>query len=561
MSRKGLQAALLTASLAVLLAGCEQLGLDDDEETAAPPPVVVPPDLIVPEPLEPMPVPRVLFYKGLDFNDPDNPVDFVFSYLIASRSVLRQSSGLSATVKSQPLPLGSQRFSHGYVVVHENNRFFLGATDTDVLTQLSTFDLPLCANDSYRIVSDGVGFVNSHVVAFTPGADAVCDTVDDAYYRIDLDAQPTDGYTASSAFAYRGVAVQDPFWSLAGFFVAEGSSVALRQADSTLVRSFDNLADTAVSSPLRNGSELIFALDGSLYDTTSEALAANEPLTARALLNRSVLDNELSLVDGNALYTVDEQQVKRIDLADGSVLVLADLQGTFTPSGRMQASQSYLWIKGTDESLYRIHRETGAVETVIADTVGSFLVAGERLYVSVFDPGASPDKAVFRAKQAAVDGPIPGCANEEGRGVDDEGCFSNSRWIIADRYGEAGVTRVPLRLAGKETTTTIRDEDGNESPITNPAQYGIYLNSPDLLVYETQTGLQQIDLGGISGYVRLEQTGVIDIVHGLFSIVTLADGQESMPDVVYFNTNTLNSFRVVARTPQVEEGLIAVSTD
>ncbi len=561
MSRKGLQAALLTVSLVALLAGCEQLGLDDDEETSTPPPVVVPPELVVPEPLEPLPVPRVLFYRGLDFNDLDNPVDFVFSYLIASRSVLRQSSGLSAQVKSQPLPLGSERFSHGYVVVHENNRFYLGATDTDVLTQLSTFDLPLCANDSYRIVSDGVGFVNSYVVALTPGADAVCDTEDDAYYRIDLDAKPTDAYTATSAIAYRGIAVQDPFWSLAGFFVAEGNNVALRRADTSLLRSFDNLGDTAVSSPLRNDTQLVFSLDGTLYDTTSKTLASSEPLNPLAQLDQSVIDNERALIEDNILYLQDEQQIKRIDLEEGTVLALANLQGIFTPTGRMQASQNHLWMKSTDDRLFRIHRENGAIEEVIANLVGSFLVAGERLYISVFDPGSSPATSVLRAKQVAVDAAIPGCIGEEGRLVDDDGCFSNSRWIIADRYAESGVTRLPLRLAGKETTTTSRDDDGNEIVTINPPQVGIYLNSPDLLVYNTQTGLEQIDLGGISGYIRLEQTGVIDIVHGLFSIVTLADGQESMPDVVYFNTNTSNSFRVVARTPQVEEGLIAVSTD
>lgn len=64
MFKKGLIASFIVTSITGL-SGCDLLGLGKDEEVAAPPPVILPPDLVVPEPLEPIPVPRVLFLRGL----------------------------------------------------------------------------------------------------------------------------------------------------------------------------------------------------------------------------------------------------------------------------------------------------------------------------------------------------------------------------------------------------------------------------------------------------------------------------------------------------------------
>jgi hypothetical protein len=567
MLKKGLYASFFLISLTGL-GGCEQLGLDDDEEAPPPPPEVLPPELIIPEPLEPIPIPRVLFYKGTDYNDPANPIDFIYSYLIASKTVLKQSSGLSAEAQSRPIPLGNNRFSHGYIVVSENNRFYLGAADTDVLTQLSTFSETLCTPGSFRLVSDGVGYVNTYIVAQTPGVDALCGSSDDAYFRINFTASPTDGFQSASAYEFFGAPLQNSFWKLSGLFSQEDNAIAIRSTDGGLLRNFGSLGSTDFSPPLRNEGALLFAVDGALYDNTAEILVGSDPLAPLTLLDSPTLNSLQSVIDGSTVYTLDGMQLKSINRSDGSTLILSNLAGLFTPDPavRLQISDNYLWTKSSDNRLFRIGRQSGAVEEVMNNVFESFLIANEAVYVT----SKEPETDVLRAKKFPAGSNLtPLCKEESGATVDEQGCVSNSRWIIIDRYSESGTAKIPLLFSGKETQKKTKDDRGNDIIIIFPPQDGIFFNSPDLWVFNTQTGTPQINLGAAVGYVRIQEIGVVEISHGLLSLTSLTKVVEndveteieSTPDIYYFNTNASKSFKIVANTPQVEEEMTALTTE
>lgn len=558
MLKKGLFASFLLTSLAGL-SGCDLLGLDEEDAAPTPPPIVLPPELVVPEPLEPIPVPRVLFFKGNDFNDPENPVDFLYSFLISSKTLLKQSSGISATVLAQPIPLGRSRFSSGYVVMQENNHFYLGAADTDVLRQISTFDLPLCARDSFRLLSHGVGYVNAYVVAKTPGSDSVCDTVDDAFYRINLTATPTEDYQTATPTEYAGLPLHGKFWSLDGLFVQGESSIEIRKPDETTLRNFGALSNNTLTSPMRDGDQLILGVDGALYRNTSTVLASSEALTPLDTLDQATLTNSLSVVEGDALFTFDGPIFKKISLADGTSDIIANLDSVMTPIGRLQLSADFAFVKSSDNRLFKINRETGAYEVILSDLLGSFLISNERIFASVQVTGTLTQRAKF----FAVDATPPLCIGESGVTVDENGCVSFARWVIADRYTENGITQLALLLTGKETITKERDNQGNEQTITHPPQINKFLNSPDLTVFDVASGLGQIALGAVNGYVSVNEIGTIELIHGLLAMTSYDETEtsESPPDVYYFNINSSQSFKIVARTPQVTEALTALSNN
>lgn len=567
----------LAACLGVL-AGCEQLGLEDDDDGGAPPPVVIPPpELVVPEPLEPFPVQRVLFFRGTDLNDPGNPVDFIYSYLISTGSVLKQSSGLSAGVRSQPVALGNNRFTHSYIVLFENGRFYRGAGDTDVLTQISDFNQPICGdNDAFRLLQDGVGYVNSFLTTRTPGIDGLCETADDQYFRLELDAEPTAPFTAGSALAYAGVPINGPTWALDGLLIDPGTGNRLDVVDAqeSLQRSFEPIGDTTLPAFLRQGDQLVWAIDGALYSSTSEALVGQETLPSIANLDAPTLDVERSAIVDNTLFTVDGTRLKGIDLSNGEVGLQVTLDPSLLPVSRPQISDSHVFVKGADNVLYRVPRDGSSGLTAwfdiadYGDVLGTFLVAGNQVYVST-RLSSDPDQGMrARLLSAAADAnTLPRCRGEltpdpsPSPTSDETGCFSNARWIVMDRYTESGTGKVGILMQGKITETVV-----NNVTEQVPAQQSSvdpedeeFLNAPEFTQFNAETGEPQIRVGSASGYYRLNDIGVIEDRHGLLSFIRIRDGAESRPDIAYFDLTRSNSFRIVTTTSQVEEGLIAAT--
>ena len=66
--KKGLIASFIVTSITGL-SGCDLLGAQEDEEVTQHRHFCHP-DLVVPEPLEPISVPAFCFLRGIDYNDP-----------------------------------------------------------------------------------------------------------------------------------------------------------------------------------------------------------------------------------------------------------------------------------------------------------------------------------------------------------------------------------------------------------------------------------------------------------------------------------------------------------
>lgn len=200
-------------------------------------------------------------------------------------------------------------------------------------------------------------------------------------------------------------------------------------------------------------------------------------------------------------FTFDGSVLKEINLTDGTSQTIANLDSVMVPDGRLQLSESFIFVKSDDNRLFRINRETGAYEVILSDLLGSFLVASEKLYVSIQDAGSG----TLRAKLFGVGADAPLCLGEASATADETGCVSFARWIIADRYTENGVSQLPLLMHGKETETKETDGNGDEQTVTHPPQTDKYLNTPDLYVFDTSTGLGQLALGSVNGYVSVNE--------------------------------------------------------
>ena len=73
--------------------------------------------------------------------------------------------------------------------MQENNHFYLGAADTDVLRPDHDIQLTLVLSGQFWCSQMALA-TSMGTSSKTPGTDGVCDTVDDAFYRIDLNTSP-----------------------------------------------------------------------------------------------------------------------------------------------------------------------------------------------------------------------------------------------------------------------------------------------------------------------------------------------------------------------------------
>lgn len=101
---------------------------------------------------------------------------------------------------------------------------------------------------------------------------------------------------------YAGLPLHGKFWSLDGLFVQGESSIEIRKPDETTLRNFGALSNNTLTSPMRDGDQLILGVDGALYRNTSTVLASSEALTPLDTLDQATLTNSLSVVEGMLFY-------------------------------------------------------------------------------------------------------------------------------------------------------------------------------------------------------------------------------------------------------------------
>lgn len=545
---------LVTIAVFSLMAGC---GSDDKKKSAAV--VEPPPELVIPEPLEPLPTPRVVFYTGIDQTDPLAPVDFLYSFRIDSRSVLRQSSGLSATIQSEAVPLGGERQSEGYLVLYENERLFLGRADSDRLTQISNFRGEICNDDRYRIYNDGVGFVNSYVVAQQAGGDTLCDTADDEYVEIRFTATPQDEPVTVPALRFWGTPVQDVNFDLTGWLLEEGGEIVAYNSEDIEVGRLGSLTDSTVLSPLRYEGLLVWLADRALYVTTAEELASGSFPTAVATLNQNRLDSTNTLFAESSLIVADGSQLKSIELTDGTTNVLSTFAG-FAFEGRLQQGTQYYYVQGDDRRLYRILK-TGsapqALNTAGRELFGQWMAFGNLVYFATEETNQVNARVMNESSAEA-----PRCAGEDGVMTSENGCYTDAHWLVFRRLLDSGVTYLPIRFNGKETTRVERNGPGDDDDqiITDPpfkvVNGEVFLNAVDMVVHFASTGQPQIQLGTLPGYSQWLGTGTVEVSHGLVLVRSESNDVVSLPDTYYFDTKASRSLQVTERTRTVTESLI-----
>ena len=79
------------------------------------------------------------------------------------------------------------------------------------------------------------------------------------------------------------------------------SGIEIRATDETVLRNFGGFHAMHFLLPKEMEIRLSFAVDGALYQNSSEVLASNDPLSPIDTLDQATLNNKLSVIEGDNL--------------------------------------------------------------------------------------------------------------------------------------------------------------------------------------------------------------------------------------------------------------------
>ncbi|MAM88436.1 MAG: hypothetical protein CME36_14125 [unclassified Hahellaceae] len=545
----------------LLLQGCEELGLKDEKKRRPPLPEPEPqPPVVVVTPQANYPIINRLFFEATRLPNEPDPLTQTYSVDVRQLSVLRQSAGQPAEAFAPLIPLGNRRFTQSYVLIEENDRFFLGDPTTTELKQLTSFSEPACGTNGAatdrRLLTDGLGFADSTLIV-RYGSPEECTAGTAAFAKLPLTASPLNLPEPATTLEFFGKPLNALDGSILGYFMKSGATLELFDKAGTLVRSFpvDPSIDleAAVGPAIAYGEDLLLSVAGTLYQAPPSAFVdpALEPVVL-ATLSVPELDERVQHLQNTNLYYLDGAVLRVVRLADQQVETVADLSsfGSIRPS--LQASSSYLWAATQAGELLRVEPETMTVTSVMSglSTSNAFLAGTNVIFASIETPPA----AIVLPQDSLT---VPLCSPAEA------GCFENARWLFFDHYREDGLTQLPILLQGFGTTTeTLVD---GATVITNKPAYvdtaqGRFFNASQLTQFDLASGNKIVKFSsGLPGETQVQALSVIEQDFGLIQYVGQPDNPASLPDLVRINIGSRAGLATVGTTGNLAERVLSRS--
>ncbi|GAA3963249.1 hypothetical protein [Allohahella marinimesophila] len=548
----------------LLLQGCEELGLEDEKKRRPPPPEPEPqPPVVIVTPQANYPIINRLFFEATRLPNEPDPLTQTYSVDVRQLSVLRQSAGQPAEAFAPLIPLGNGRFTQSYVLIEENNRFFLGDPTTTELKQLTSFSEPACGTNGAvmdrRLLTDGLGFADSTLIV-RYGTPEECAAGTAAFVRLPLTAGPLNLPEAATAMEFFGKPLTALDGSILGYFMKIEGTLELRDKAGAVVRSV--AVDPAlelgslVGSEIAYGEDILLSFAGTLYQLPPAAYV--DPAVAPVVLTTLTvpsLDNRVQLLRGTNLFFLDGAVLKVVRLAEQQVEVVADLSsyGVIRPS--LQASRDFLWTVTQAGELLRVTPETMDVTPITSGLAAeNAFLAGTDVVFASFE---SPPIAVVIPQDSLT---VPLCTPP----TPEAGCFENANWLFFDHYREDGLTYLPVLLQGFSTTTETL-VDGETVVTTEPAYIdtateGRFFNASQLTQFDLTSGAPIVEFSsGLPGETQVRAISVIEQDFALIQYVGQPDNPESLPDLVRINIGSRSGLSTVGTTGNLAERLLTRS--
>lgn len=545
----------------LLLQGCEELGLEDEKKRRPPPPEPEPqPPVVVVTPQANYPIINRLFFEATRLPNEPDPLTQTYSVDVRQLSVLRQSAGQPAEAFAPLIPLGNRRFTQSYVLIEENDRFFLGDPTTTELKQLTSFSEPACGTNGAatdrRLLTDGLGFADSTLIV-RYGTPEECTAGTAAFARLSLTSSPLNLPEAATPMEFFGQPLTALDGKILGYFMKSGATLELLDKAGTVIRSYavDPALelDAVVGDAIAYGEDLLLSFAGALYQFPPAGYVdpAVEPVVL-STLSVPALDDRVQLLQGTNLFFLDGTILKVVRLAEQQVEVVADLTSYGALHNTLQASRSFLWVASQAGELLRIEPETMDVTSIMTGltSTNTFLAGTDVVFASV----ESPPAAIVLPQDSLT---VPLCMPAEA------GCFGNAHWLFFDHYREDGLTHLPVLLQGFGTTTeTLVD---GETVVTNKPAYidtanGRFFNSSQVTQFDLASGNPILKFSsGLPGETQVQAISVLEQDFGLIQYVGQPDNADSLPDLIRINIGSRSGLSTVGTTGNLAEQVLTRS--